>query len=417
MHRLVAAVGAAAALVAALALAVPIECRDLPPPPGEPTADPKAVVQLGSNMRITVLTERLLRLEAQPAGAPAAFEDRQTLAVLNRRLPVPPYTVATQQGRMTIDTGALQLSVVANGSSGGPVAFDTLRIALKESGTVWTPDSVDSLNLFGTFHTLDTLGGWQDMNCSHHRGFHMEGTGPFLHCEMGLVSRSNWTVLDDSRRPLFEPADGWAHPQLGGVCDANRSRDPCFPQASNNPSDPVSCRKAGCCWQVEPVALYLFYSASRHDHYSDPTCLGCPPGVYTQIRQQGFLNFADNASVQLNLYWNPANGGDNVLSTSLPALPGYSFVRPVGLIAAAPGPNLHVVKLWYNAALTDHFTTACAADEAEAAAGGYTLVSTLGYILEPSNSSTLPGPPTDAPPACFQRLAVGLVATPPREPS
>lgn len=50
-----------------------------------PIADPAAVVEYG-NARFTVLSDRLIRMEWSSDGA---FEDRASLAIVNRNLPVP----------------------------------------------------------------------------------------------------------------------------------------------------------------------------------------------------------------------------------------------------------------------------------------------------------------------------------------
>lgn len=55
----------------------------------DPVADSKAVVVSG-NTRFTVLESRLVRMEWAADGK---FEDRATLGVVNRKLPVPVYTV------------------------------------------------------------------------------------------------------------------------------------------------------------------------------------------------------------------------------------------------------------------------------------------------------------------------------------
>ncbi len=54
-----------------------------------PVADPKAVVTHG-NARFTVLTPQLIRMEWAADGK---FEDHASLVFLNRRLPVPNFTV------------------------------------------------------------------------------------------------------------------------------------------------------------------------------------------------------------------------------------------------------------------------------------------------------------------------------------
>lgn len=87
------------------------------------------------------------------------------------------------------------------------------------------------------------------------------------------------------------------------------------------------------------------------------------------------------------------------MSTYPPTQPGYTFARVQGWIyppTQPQPPNTTTVKLWYSSQRLDHFTTASAADEAEAMAGGYTLLSVLGYMLQPNMS--LPTAPK-----CFQR--------------
>ena len=55
----------------------------------DPIADPAAVVTAG-NVRFTVLTSRLPRLEYSPTGA---FEDRPSQAFWVRKQPVPAFDV------------------------------------------------------------------------------------------------------------------------------------------------------------------------------------------------------------------------------------------------------------------------------------------------------------------------------------
>ena len=74
--------------------------------PYEPAADPKAVVGVTDShgsARFTVLTPRLLRMEYSAAGK---FEDRATLAFVDRKQPVPPFTWDGKQ----LKTAALTLT-------------------------------------------------------------------------------------------------------------------------------------------------------------------------------------------------------------------------------------------------------------------------------------------------------------------
>jgi len=67
-----------------------------------------AVTDSAGSARFTVLTPRLIRMEL--AAARGAFEDRATLAVVNRALPVPAFSHAESGGVLTITTGAVTLS-------------------------------------------------------------------------------------------------------------------------------------------------------------------------------------------------------------------------------------------------------------------------------------------------------------------
>ena len=73
-------------IVAALALALNISAEN------NPVAAPGATVVCG-NARFTVLTDRLIRMEWAEDGQ---FEDRASLAIVNRELPVPAFKTETK---------------------------------------------------------------------------------------------------------------------------------------------------------------------------------------------------------------------------------------------------------------------------------------------------------------------------------
>ena len=76
-------------LAAALGTPLRYELRDY-----EPAADPAATIIVGA-ARFTILTSRLIRIEYDASGA---FEDRATLAFVNRRLDVPDFTWDAARG-------------------------------------------------------------------------------------------------------------------------------------------------------------------------------------------------------------------------------------------------------------------------------------------------------------------------------
>jgi hypothetical protein len=130
-----------------------------------------------------VLSPTLIRLEYAADGT---FEDQPTMTAINRALPVPRFTTSVRQGVRVIQTSALTLRYV-RGS--GPFTPANVRITLRLGGRVvtaapsWAPGS-DPAN----------LGGWR-------RALDVQ-VGPVpLHD--GLLSRSGWYLLDDTRTVLF----------------------------------------------------------------------------------------------------------------------------------------------------------------------------------------------------------------------
>ena len=75
-----------------------------------PVADPAAVVTSG-RARFTVLTPEMIRIQYSSS---AKFEDRATFAVVNRRLPVPAYTVREEDNYLYIETAKLTLRYKKN---------------------------------------------------------------------------------------------------------------------------------------------------------------------------------------------------------------------------------------------------------------------------------------------------------------
>jgi len=151
-----------------------------------PVARDKAVV-LGSNVRFTVLTPRLLRLEYSPR---AVFEDRASQAFWYRRQPVPAFDLVRSPEHLEISTEFLHLRYAPSDQG---LTRDALSVELKESGTVWHFGDHDRHNLRGTARTLDMVDG-------------------AVRLEPGLVSRSGWAVVDDSASLVFDEA-GWLRPR------------------------------------------------------------------------------------------------------------------------------------------------------------------------------------------------------------
>ena len=163
-----------------------------------PIADPKAVV-IERHARFTVLTPQLIRMEWAADGK---FEDHASLVFINRRLPVPAFTsMVIKSGTnelLEIKTSDLELSYTSSVSDDGRFTPDNLTIKLQVDGkpVTWHPGLEDTGNLKGTTRTLDEALG--------------EKTKEPI--EPGLLSRDGWTLVDDSKRPLFD-SDNFAFGQ------------------------------------------------------------------------------------------------------------------------------------------------------------------------------------------------------------
>ena len=162
-----------------------------------PVAAPEATVVMG-NARFTVLTDRLIRMEWAEDGV---FEDRASLAIVNRNLPVPSFTQSVKSGVLTIRTGALTLSY-----RGGRFSADNLSVRFAK-GT-WKPGMADSGNLKGTTRTLDGCMGFEKIS---NRESELED---------GILSRDGWALVDDSSRHLLQkvdsPWENWVAPRPAG---------------------------------------------------------------------------------------------------------------------------------------------------------------------------------------------------------
>lgn len=152
--------------------------------PFAPVANPDVVVQQ-EKVRFTVLSSRLLRMEYDENGR---FQDSPSQVFWYRNQSVPPFQVVRQGQHLEIITDHLHLVY-----TGGLFSPRSLAITLKESGTVWHYGDRDHQNLLGTARTLDGVSGT-------------------THLDKGLMSRSGWAVVDDSKTLVFNEA-GWLEPR------------------------------------------------------------------------------------------------------------------------------------------------------------------------------------------------------------
>jgi alpha-glucosidase len=153
-----------------------------------PVADPRSTV-LSGNARFTILTPQLIRMEWAANGK---FEDHASLVFLNRRLPVPEFSVRRGSDGIVIETSKVKLSYHPVVSEEKFSASNLIvEFQLEGKSKKWNPGMPDTGNLLGTARTLDNLN-------------HSSAIVPL---DPGLISRSGWVVVDDSIRPLFDSTD------------------------------------------------------------------------------------------------------------------------------------------------------------------------------------------------------------------
>ena len=157
----------------------------------------------GDGYRITVLTDRMLRLEYEPGNR---FRNGATQTAINRAFPLPEFTVRDSGDRLCIETASLRLEYDKKPfSSEGLTAW--LKGKMGNHGAVWHYGESER-NLKGTARTLDRADGGTV------RSFGGQGTDEPLEMGDGLMSLEGFAVLDDSRSMGMDetgrltPADG-----------------------------------------------------------------------------------------------------------------------------------------------------------------------------------------------------------------
>lgn len=149
----------------------------------------------GNKYRITVLSDRLVRLEYSDTGS---FEDRPTELVLNRNFPKVDFEKKEDQRFLTIKTKYFTLTYEKEypymGSKARPDQY--LRIDLNNTEKYWYYNHPEVRNFGGATYSLDNADG----NCKY---------------EKGLYSTDGFISLDDSSNLIYNE-DG----SLGKRADA-----------------------------------------------------------------------------------------------------------------------------------------------------------------------------------------------------
>lgn len=143
-------------------------------------------------VRFTVITDGAVRLEYSPTGQ---FTDNASQVAVIRSYPKSDYTVRQHGSTVTVSTPKM---VVRYKKGSGKFTSHNISItsAKGQPPFRWTPGVKDTLNLKGTYRTLD--------------GFDGEYCGNFkMPLCPGVLSRSGWTLIDDSKSYLFDNDKEW----------------------------------------------------------------------------------------------------------------------------------------------------------------------------------------------------------------
>lgn len=140
-------------------------------------ADPVGIIS-SNNCRITILTDRLIRLQYSDNGV---FNDYETAIIKNRKFEVPEYTKQEDDAVVKVDTRYLTLTYVKN------TAFSTrtLKAVCKSNSEEWYYGQKEVKNFNSTSMSLDN-------------------TNKLPELEKGLFSPTGIATIDDSNSLCFD---------------------------------------------------------------------------------------------------------------------------------------------------------------------------------------------------------------------
>lgn len=162
-------------------------------------APTSSVAYSDDNVRFTVLTDGVIRLEWKASGK---FTDEASFLAVNRKLAIPNYSIKSTGTRVIISTAKMVLKYKKGSEK---FSSENLNISSAKGlkAFMWKPGMKQSGNLKGTYRTLD---GFEGDTCT----FNNEK----MPLEDGLLSTDGWTLIDDSRNFLFDNSEWpWVTPR------------------------------------------------------------------------------------------------------------------------------------------------------------------------------------------------------------
>lgn len=165
--------------------------------------------------RFEFLTPSLVRLEYAPSGR---FVDAPTAVIRQRDWPAVPIRRARQDGWVVLASSAMTLRYRPGT---GPFAPGNLEVTWRGPDgreSDWHPGDVDHRNLGGLTYSLDDLRGSNlpanGDGTESPVGIVIPGIEVHLQpATPGLLSRSGWAWIDDSRTPLWNTRTQWIEPR------------------------------------------------------------------------------------------------------------------------------------------------------------------------------------------------------------
>lgn len=232
-----------------------------------PVADPKSLVFCDPTSRVTVLAPLLVRVETSLSGS---FEDRASLAFINRRLPVPDFSVrnTTDWCNISLSQSGMTVSYRKSAKKSTSLVDHQLQVHSGNGHRVWSatvrPDNgnaraANSQNLGGTTYDLKGQNGSLCGKEMVGQGICKEGevidltcggnTRTFGHgasyCTAGVLTSTpgTATVYDDSWNTVRESSE------VGGWWDSRQ------PKETNNNTEALLC---------QPQDIYIFLHGTDH---------------------------------------------------------------------------------------------------------------------------------------------------------
>ena len=151
-------------------------------------------ILMGKKYRITILTERLVRIEYSPSGV---FVDNPTALVLCRNFTVPKFEVNQDSRYLEVETSYFKLAYTKE----TPITASSLRISLKGTEAMWYYGYPEVKTYDGTFMGFDEGKERYNKGLYSIEGFcSIDNSNDFING----ISQEKWnTLTNDANKPFY----------------------------------------------------------------------------------------------------------------------------------------------------------------------------------------------------------------------